>query len=106
MQVMNPSATVPLETWALSKPPCSSARGVVATQEAEAAEVGAAMLRDGGNAIDAAIATALALTVTEPWMSGLGGGGFLVAWIAREQAVRVVDFGMRRPPTSIPAPTR
>ena len=97
MQVMNPSANVPLETWALSKPPRSSPRGVVATQETEAAEVGAAVLRDGGNAIDAAIATALALTVTEPWMSGLGGGGFLVAWIARERAVRVVDFGMKAP---------
>ena len=94
---MNPVSDVPLETWTLSKPPRSSARGVVATQEIEAAEVGAAMLRDGGNAIDAAIATALALTVTEPWMSGLGGGGFLVAWIAAERAVRVIDFGMKAP---------
>jgi gamma-glutamyltranspeptidase/glutathione hydrolase len=87
----------PFETWTLAKPVASGAKGVVASQEIEAAMVGAAMIEAGGNAIDGAIATALALSVTEPWMSGLGGGGFIVAYIAAEKRVRVVDFGMIAP---------
>ncbi len=87
----------PYETWTLSKPAVRSRSGVVVAQEAEAARVGAAMIEAGGNAVDGAVATALALTVTEPWMSGLGGGGFMVAYLASENRVRVVDFGMIAP---------
>lgn len=53
-------------------------RGVVATSERHAAEAGARILRNGGNAIDAAIATAATLTVTEPTSNGLGGDLFAV----------------------------
>lgn len=88
---------VPFETWTLAKPVARGSKGVVVSQEIEAAMVGAAMIDAGGNAIDGAIATALALTVTEPWMSGLGGGGFIIAYIAAEKRVRVVDFGMIAP---------
>jgi gamma-glutamyltranspeptidase/glutathione hydrolase len=90
-------SNVPFETWTLSKPAIRGTKGVVVSQEIEAAMVGAAMIDSGGNAVDGAIATALALTVTEPWMSGLGGGGFMVAYIAAEKRVRVVDFGMIAP---------
>ena len=100
---MNQAPDLPRETWTLSKPVLAGEKGVVVSQEIEAAETGAAVLRDGGNAIDAAIATAFALTVTEPWMSGLGGGGFLVAYSARERSVRVVDFGMKAPAGLDPA---
>ncbi|NCP11627.1 MAG: gamma-glutamyltransferase [Sphingomonadales bacterium] len=52
--------------------------GMVSAADPRAAEAGAAMLREGGSATDAAMATLLALTVIEPQSSGIGGGGFLV----------------------------
>ena len=74
-----------------------SARGVVASQNRAASAVGAQVLRDGGNAIDAAVATALALTVVEPWMSGLAAGGALLFYSAKTGSVKVVDFSMVAP---------
>jgi gamma-glutamyltranspeptidase/glutathione hydrolase len=53
-------------------------RGMVSAADPRAAEAGAAMLRQGGNALDAALATLLALNVVEPQSSGIGGGGFLL----------------------------
>src|SRR5687768_2944181 len=64
-----------LETRA---PATSPARGVVSAADPRGAEAGAAMLRQGGTATDAALATLLALNVVEPQSSGIGGGGFLV----------------------------
>lgn len=81
----------------LVKPALASARGIVVAQHRRAAQVGAAMLERGGEAVDAAIATSFALGVLEPWMSGIGGGGAMVLWREREQRARVIDFGMRAP---------
>src|SRR3989337_1524167 len=58
--------------------PAAVAKGMVSAADPRAAEAGAAMLRQGGSATDAALATLLALTVVEPQSSGIGGRGFLV----------------------------
>jgi gamma-glutamyltranspeptidase/glutathione hydrolase len=91
------------QNWSLRKPSAHSQRGVVTSQNAIAAEVGAAVLRDGGNAIDAAIATSFTISVVEPWMSGLGGGGYMLVYLAKEKRVRVIDFGMVAPKRLDPA---
>lgn len=67
---------------ASAAPPAAAAslfeQGMVSAADPRAAEAGAEMLRKGGSATDAAIATMLALTVVEPQSSGIGGGGFYV----------------------------
>jgi gamma-glutamyltranspeptidase/glutathione hydrolase len=79
--------------WSLTKPSATGRRGVVVSQVRAAAEAGVAVLDMGGNAIDAAVATALALATTEPWNSGLGGIGFALVHRAGQPRAEVVDFG-------------
>jgi gamma-glutamyltranspeptidase/glutathione hydrolase len=67
-------------------------RHAVVAQERLAAEAGRDALRRGGNAVDAAIATAFALAVTLPEAGNLGGGGFIVAYLADRREVVTVDF--------------
>ena len=67
-------------------------RGVVAAAHPLAAEAGVAMLRRGGNAVDAAVATSFALAVVEQQMAGLGGGGAITIWNARERRAEYLDF--------------
>jgi gamma-glutamyltranspeptidase/glutathione hydrolase len=80
----------------IRKPIVRSAGGVVAAQQTQAAAIGARVLDEGGNAVDAAVATSFALGVCEPWMSGMGGGGLMVVRHQNGQ-VHAVDFGMRAP---------
>jgi len=68
-------------------------KGVVVAQNVKAAEVGASILRQGGNAIDAAVATGMAIGALEPWMSGIGGVGFMTIWSAKEGRAWTVDYG-------------
>jgi gamma-glutamyltranspeptidase/glutathione hydrolase len=84
------------------RPTVSSLRGIVAAAHPQAAQAGAAILRAGGNAFDAAAATAAALNVVEPYMSGLAGMGMATCYIAAERRVRTLDF-ITRVPSAFPA---
>jgi gamma-glutamyltranspeptidase/glutathione hydrolase len=84
------------------RPSVSSLRGIVAAAHPQAAQAGAAILRAGGNAFDAAAATAAALNVTEPYMSGLAGMGMATCYVAAERRVRTLDF-ITRVPSRFPA---
>ena len=83
--------------WQLTKPAATGRRGMVVAQAKSAAEAGVAVLDARGNAIDAAVATALALAAVEPWNSGLGGIGFALVHRAGEARADVVDFGPMAP---------
>src|SRR5215212_3253692 len=85
------------QNWHLVKPAASGRRGMVVSQSKNAAEAGVAVLDAGGNAIDAALATALALAAIEPWNSGLGGIGHAVVHRAGEPRAETVDFGPTAP---------
>jgi gamma-glutamyltranspeptidase/glutathione hydrolase len=93
----------PGDRWQLRKPAVRARGGLVAAQQPEAARVGAAILGRGGNAVDAAIATAFALAATEPWMSGIGGGGVMLIYRAAERRVHAIDYAMIAPQRLDPA---
>src|SRR5206468_412710 len=81
----------------IRKPAVVSKGGIVAAQSRKAAEIGAGVLAAGGDCVDAVIATTFALGVLEPWMSGIGGGGAMVLYRARDNRHEVIDYGMRAP---------
>ena len=72
-------------------------RGMVASAHPLASVAGLRILIDGGNAIDAAVAVAAALNVVEPYMSGLGGDGYMHIYSAREQEHKILDYMGRAP---------
>ena len=78
-------------------PPLHAAHGAVAADHAWASEAGVDALKHGGNAVDAACATALMVGLTTPESSGIGGGGFLVLYVAKEHKVVALDFRERAP---------
>ncbi|MEK7835811.1 MAG: gamma-glutamyltransferase, partial [Pseudomonadota bacterium] len=92
-----------VQNWTVRKPLAHSRHGVVASQNRIAAAAGARVLAGGGNAVDAAAATSFALAAVEPWNCGLGGVGFMLIHLAREQRVQVVDFGPISPRRLDPA---
>ncbi|HTA18701.1 MAG TPA: gamma-glutamyltransferase [Polyangia bacterium] len=81
----------------MPKTPFHAAHAAVASDHPLASAAGAAVLKAGGNAIDAACATALALGVLHPEASGIGGGGFALIYVAKEKKVHAIDFRERAP---------
>src|ERR1700749_1151917 len=91
------------QNWNIGKPLASSRNGVVASQSGTAAGIGAEVLKAGGSAVDAVVATAFALAAVEPWNSGLGGIGFMVVHQAGADRAEIVDFGPVAPHSLDPA---
>jgi len=76
--------------------------GVVAAAKPDASQVGVNILKAGGNAVDAAIATGFALGVLEPNATGIGGGGFMIVRLANMKEAVVIDFREIAPKASTP----
>ncbi|MCG9889752.1 MAG: gamma-glutamyltransferase [Thermosynechococcaceae cyanobacterium MS004] len=89
-------------TWGLSAPSIRSQRGMVTSAHPLASEVGLSILKQGGNAVDAATATTLAISVVEPFSAGIGGGGFLLFRQASTGTVKALDFREKAPLKATP----
>ncbi|MBW4579918.1 MAG: gamma-glutamyltransferase [Tildeniella nuda ZEHNDER 1965/U140] len=82
--------------WAFPYPDRAK-RGMVVSAHPLASEAGLKVLQQGGNAIDAAVATTLAISVVEPASAGIGGGGFLLLRLGKTGEVKALDFRERAP---------
>jgi gamma-glutamyltranspeptidase/glutathione hydrolase len=76
--------------------------GMVAASQPLAAQAGLQVLREGGNAIDAAVATAAVLNVVEPGSAGIGGDVFVIAWLAKEKKLVALNGSGRAPAGATP----
>lgn len=92
-----------LAPFAFAKTPVATGTGgAVATISEEASKSALAILNKGGNAIDAAVAAAATLGVTDPYSCGIGGGGFMVIYLARENRVITIDHRETAPAAFTP----
>src|SRR5258708_10369507 len=79
-----------------TRQPLRARAGMVVAMEAQAADVGVAVLQNGGNAVDAAVAVGFAMAVTHPFAGNLGGGGYMLIRMADGRAT-FIDFRERAP---------
>ncbi|MFE3285750.1 gamma-glutamyltransferase, partial [Streptomyces sp. NPDC059233] len=99
--LVSTGAAAPPGTGTPAKVPVAAGYGgAVASVDADASAAGIAVLRSGGNAVDAAVATAAALGVTEPYSAGIGGGGYLVYYDAESRRVHTIDGRETAPATA------
>jgi gamma-glutamyltranspeptidase/glutathione hydrolase len=88
----------------LAKPPVSTGTGgAVATISEKASQSAIEILNKGGNAVDAAVAAAATLGVTDPFSCGIGGGGFMVIYLAKDKRVITIDHRETAPASFSPA---
>ncbi len=90
--------TISSPSWAAFPRPTQSQNGMVTSAHPLASQAGVTILQQGGNAIDAAVATTLAISVVEPFAAGIGGGGFAVIKIGDK--IETLDFRERAPKTA------
>src|SRR4029453_9956366 len=81
--------------FSAGRPATRSSSGMVTSPHALASQAGAAVLRDGGTAVDGGVATSAALSVLYPDMPGIGGDAFWLIYDAAANAVRYIDGGGR-----------
>jgi gamma-glutamyltranspeptidase/glutathione hydrolase len=88
-----PGAATPAATAAppVKQPVATGTGGAIATVDLDASAAGLEVLRRGGNAVDAAVAAAATLGVTEAYSAGIGGGGFMVVYLAGQRRVVTID---------------
>ena len=89
--------TYPREPVQAHRPVAMGINGMVTSAHPLASLAGLRALMDGGNAFDATVATAATLNVVEPYMSGMGGIGNLLAYVAKEKRIRALNFTGRAP---------
>jgi gamma-glutamyltranspeptidase / glutathione hydrolase len=91
----SPAATAPAAAasgvFIAKQPVAVGTGGAVASDDVEATSAGLDVLRHGGNAVDAAVAVAATLGVADPFVAGIGGGGYLVYYNARTRQVQTID---------------
>jgi gamma-glutamyltranspeptidase/glutathione hydrolase len=87
--------------YSVKTPTSTGYGGAVTSVDPEASRIGIRVLKRGGNAVDAAVATAAALGVTEPYSAGIGGGGYFVYYDADSGKVRTID-GRETAPRAMP----
>ena len=91
------NSSLPIIEYNSINHPVISKTGMVVSQRQSASEVGAEILRKGGNAVDAAVATGLALAVVLPRAGNLGGGGFMVVYLKDKDETITIDYRERAP---------
>ena len=89
--------SLPIIEYSSINHPVISQTGMVVSQRKSASEIGAEILRNGGNAVDAAVATGLALAVVLPRAGNLGGGGFMVVYLKDQDKTVTIDYREKAP---------
>lgn len=85
-------AQTPIITGTARFLPVVARNGMVASQERHATQVGVEILKQGGNAVDAAVAVGFALAVTHPQAGNIGGGGFMLVYLADRKETIAIDY--------------
>lgn len=95
--VLIAALALPAGAYAQSQAVATGTGGGAASVDKDATQTAISVLRKGGNAIDAAVAAGATLGVTEPYVAGIGGGGFMTIYLARQHKLITIDGRERAP---------